>query len=136
LTNDVFSKELITDMPNELAAPVLPEDANDPIVLSLDVGLELLKGIERVALFAKRKHPAVAGGIVNESKPIAKASDRQRWHLMQIAVNVLKWNSRVMQRLVGKRGLMMLAMDARNADASEWIVAVELKTCSKCILDN
>jgi hypothetical protein len=85
--------------------------------LSLDVGLELPEGIEHVALLAKRKHPVVAGGIVDESKPIAKASDRQRWHLVQIAVNVLKWNSRAMQHLVRKRGLMMLAMDTRDADA-------------------
>lgn len=71
----MFSKELIPDIANELTTLILPEDVNDPIVLSLDVGLELLKGIERVALLAKRKHPAVAGGIADESKPIAKASD-------------------------------------------------------------
>jgi hypothetical protein len=91
---------------------------------------------EQLDCNTKRKHPAVGGGVVDESKPIAKASDQQCWHLVQIAVNALKWNSRAMQRLVRKRGLMMLAMDTRDADASKWIVAVELKTCSKCVLDN
>jgi hypothetical protein len=39
----MFSKELIPDVANELAALILPEDANDSIVLSLDVSLKLLK---------------------------------------------------------------------------------------------
>jgi hypothetical protein len=132
----MFSKELVPEFANELTALILPEDADDPIVLNLNVSLELLNGIEHVALLAKCKHPAVLGGVVNESKPIANARDCQCWHLMQIAVNVLKRNSGAMWRLVGKRGLMMLAMDTRDADASKWIVAVELKTCSKCILDH
>ena len=96
----MFSKELIPDFANELAALILPEDANDPIVLSLDVSLKLLKGIECVGLLAKCKYPAMARGVVDESQPVSKASGGERWYLVQIAVYVLKRDFGAMQCLV------------------------------------
>jgi hypothetical protein len=51
-------------------------------------------------------------------------------------VNALERDLGAMQCLVRERGLMVLAMNTRDAVASEWIVAVKLKTCCKRILDN
>jgi hypothetical protein len=48
-SNAVFSKELIPDCANELAALVLPEEANDSVVLSLNKHLKLFEGLKRVA---------------------------------------------------------------------------------------
>jgi hypothetical protein len=132
----MFCKELIPDIANELAALILPEDANDPIVLSLNVSLKLLKSIECVALPTKGKHPAMTRRVVNEGEPVSKASGGERWYLVQIAVNALEKDLGAMQCLVRERGSMMLAMNTRDADASKWIVAVKLKACCKRILDN
>jgi hypothetical protein len=81
-TNAMFCKELIPDIASELAALILSEDANDPIVLSLNISLKLLKGIECVALLMKGKHPAMARGVVNEGEPVLIASGGERWYLM------------------------------------------------------
>ena len=69
-------------MANVLAALVLSKDANDPVVLFLNVGLEELKGAQSVALLLNNVNPATASGIVNEGDPVPKARERENRHLV------------------------------------------------------
>jgi hypothetical protein len=62
----VLSKECIPFVANVLTALVLSEELNDFILLFLNIGLKLLKGVKCVALLLKQIDPAAARDIVNE----------------------------------------------------------------------
>jgi hypothetical protein len=136
LSNAVLRKESVPFMANVLAALVLPEEANDAVVLFLDVSLKELECVKSVTLLLKHVDPAAASGIVNEGDPITKARESEYRHLMQIAVNVFKRRCRAVRSFRRERRAMVFAMNTGNADRSQGIVRVNLEANSKLMLQN
>jgi hypothetical protein len=134
--NAVLREKWVPLMPNILTTLVLSEEPNDSVVLFLNVGLKLLKGVKCVALLLKQIDPAAARGVVDEGDPVSKAREHEYWYFVQIAVNAFKGSRGAIRGLLREWQAMMFAVNTGNANRSQGIVRVDLEASSKLMLQN